>query len=275
MRSVALLCSTLLIAGCASGSIQGISAPNPDAPELEVQYTAKGFAHVPDKVHIVARYGPYFARANPVVTGSQPVQGTLVLNRWERIAGAPASDAVIEVWFSYPTPRHAIDRKSFLPPFTSLDVIENAVKAKSAVPRTPTPGGGTPSGWGRAEELSASLDEPSQRDLRRPLICEISADGGPRYFKVQDPPSGLVRLTIDVRSKADAANVNEATWWRVSLLDEAGMALPHEEQEFVGLGQEKRHVAEWRFDGSPVVFKLASGSKQGDWIRIRFEEVQD
>lgn len=274
MRTLTLICLTALLAGCASGEILGISAADPNQPALSVDYTAHGFAHVPDKVHIVARWGPYNAKANPVVTGGQAVRGTLELSRWERIAGPPASDAVIELWFTYPTPRNPIDRKTFAPPFSSIDVIEAAVNAKTPVPRRSAPLGGSPSGWGRPEELSASLDSPSQRELSRPLICEISAEAGPRYFKVANPPSGVVRLTIDVRSKADSANVNEATWWRVSLLDEAGMALPHEEQEFVGLGQEKRHVAEWRFDGSPVVFKLASGSKPGDWIRIRFEKVE-
>ena len=53
------------------------------------------------------------------------------------------------------------------------------------------------------------------------------------------------------------------------------MALPHEEQEFVGVGGEKRHRAKWRFDGSPVIFKLSTGSKSGDWMRIRFTPVTE
>jgi hypothetical protein len=276
MRKLALTALTVLFAGCASGEILGVSAPDPDQPVLMVDYTAKGLAHVPEKCHIVARWGPYNAVANALVTGDQPIRETLELKRWQRIRGAPASDAIMEVWFTYPNPRRPIDRKTFKPPFSSIDIIEMAVNAKTPVPRTARAGSlDSPSGWGRPEELSGSLDAPSERDLTRPLICAVSAEEGPRYFKVPNPPSGLVRLTIDVRSRADAANVNEATWWRVSLLDSAGMALPHEEQEFVGLGQEKRHVAEWRFDGSPVVFKLASGSKKGDWVRIRFENVSE
>ena len=42
----------------------------------------------------------------------------------------------------------------------------------------------------------------------------------------------------------------------------------------VDVGGEFRHIAEWRFDGSPVIFKLTSGSDSGDTIRIRFEEIE-
>ena len=279
MRTPELVCLPALLAlltGCAGGTITGVSAADPDQPVLSVSYTAKGLAHVPEKCHIVARWGPYNAIANALVTGEQPVSETIELKRWERINGAPASDAMLEVWFTYPNPRRPIDKKTFTPPFSGIEVIENAVNAKTPVPRTSSPGGPstTPSGWGRAEELSGSLDSPSERDLSTPLICQISAEAGPRYFKVSNPPNGIVNLTIDVHSKGSKTHVNEATWWRVSLLDGAGVALPAEEQEFVGLGQEKRHPAQWHFDGSPVIFKLASGSKAGDWIRIRFETAQ-
>ncbi|MBL4847691.1 MAG: hypothetical protein JKY65_19410 [Planctomycetes bacterium] len=281
MRNFVLACLALPLAlffgGCAGGEIIGVSAANPDEAVLTVSYRAKGLAHVPEKCHIVARWGPFNAVANAIVTGSQPVSESIDLTRWQRIRGAPASDAVMEIWFTYPNPRRPIDKKTFPPPFSSIDVIEDAVNAKSPVNRGSRPASSldtTPSGWGRPEQLSGSLDSPSSRDLSKALICQISAGAGPRYFKVNSPPNTLVRLTIDVHSKASAGNVNEATWWRVSLLDEAGMALPQEEQEFVGLGQEKRHEAEWMFDGSPVIFKLASGSKDGDWIRIRFETVQ-
>lgn len=276
MRKLALISLTAaLFVGCPSAEIHGISADDPDMPILKVDYSASGFAHVPEKCHIVARWGPYNAIANALVTGDQPVRETLELRRWQRIRGAPASDAQLEVWFTYPNPRRPIERKTFKPPFSSIDVIEHAVNSKSSVPRSIRPGSlDSPSGWGRPEELSGSLDAPSERDLTRALICAVSAEEGPRYFRVENPPSGLVRLVIDVRSRA-AASINEATWWRVSLLDSDGMALPHEEQEFVGLGEEKRHNAEWHFDGSPVVFKLASGSKEGDWIRIRFESVPE
>ncbi|MGE0708069.1 MAG: hypothetical protein AB7N76_17330 [Planctomycetota bacterium] len=294
---VRLTSLSLLLAatGCAWGEVKGVEAPDPTQPVLKVTTLAKGLSHVPDKCNVVVRFGGYQGIAGlPILGSADPETVIATVDRWERL-NPPVSPARLEVWFTYPTPRNPIDRQFFASPIP-LEVIKNAVEgAPSAVPRTSQPGGGhvassggaaptptpgdapgqPPRGWGDAVPLSADLDRPSERDLSLPLLVHLSASDGPRYFKVSRPPKGVVQIVIDVKSEGDPSTVNEATWFRVSLLDEAGMSLPHEEQEFVGLGGTKRHVADWRFDGSPVIFKLASGSKAGDWMRIRFQQVPE
>jgi hypothetical protein len=285
----------VLFSGCAWGEIQGVDHPDPEIPTLHVAALAKGLAHVPDKCHVVVRVGGFQGVANVPITGSSdPETCQVVVQDWRRL-NPPISAATMEVWFTYPSPQHPIDRERFPTPSTlTQDLIEASMQHDRSVRRTRRPrsegraprkrrggdgGGGEdgpPRGWGRpTTDLSGDLDAPSERDLAAALVVHLGAKEGPRYFKVSSPPTGLVKLVIDVKSGADPSNVNEATWFRVSLLDDAGMALPHEEQEFVGVGQNKRHVAKWRFDGSPVIFKLATGSKAGDWMRIRFERVSE
>lgn len=278
------LLALALLGGCAWGEIRGVEMPDPNEPVLKVTAVAKGLSHVPDKCHVVCRYGGFQAVANvPIFGASDPETCEVILERWERLS-PPASPAALEIWFTYPSPRHPIDRQRFaVPEGLTPALVESALAGgRRNTPRTAqrprerertAPSGPRPPrGWGSQADLSADLDTPSERDLSDPIVVFLEAKQGARYFKVAQPPVGLVQLVIDVKSNADPSSVNEATWFRVSLLDEAGMALPHEEQEFVGVGQSKRHVATWRFDGSPVIFKLATGSKRGDWMRIRFQE---
>ena len=84
----------------------------------------------------------------------------------------------------------------------------------------------------------------------------------------------LVQLTIDVRSHGDPRSTSEVTWWEIELLDEALRPLPFHERELVDLGREMRLTREWTLEGSPVIFKLTSGSDAGDTVRIRFVELE-
>lgn len=280
-RLVFLLALPVLTAGCAGAQITGVEAPNPEAPVLVVHLEVEGLAHKQQKCNIVAEWNGWKAvAAVPQRAGGALEKVRVELTRWEKAGRSRLPVGIMEVRFTFPHLRRAIARKRVPSPWSNVDVFLNRRRPPPPRPddRQPPPvvekrktPNSFPKAWGSPRDYSHNLDKPTTHDLSKPIVCQLDVNSGPRYVKVAKPPNKLVKLIVDVRSKGSPKHTGESTWWRVELLDQDGLAMPHEIQEFVGLGQDARHIAKWRFDGSAVIFKLSSASQAGDWIRIRFK----
>ena len=271
--------AALLFSGCAGATITSVEVPDPEQPRMIVRGQVEGLAHRAQECSVVAEWNGWLAAATvPMSKGGAPEAFEVELTNWLPKPGRSRWVSQMEVRFTFPRPKRAIARKRLPPAWSSTAVFRKKVRPRRPVDPRPKPGPKPtddrrtpPPGWGKLLDPSRTLDKPTRHDLSKPIVCEISSGAGPRYLKVDSTPNKLIKLVVDVRSQGSPAHVGESTWWRVELLDQDGLAMPHEMQEFVGLGQDMRHIAKWRFDGSPVIFKLSSGSKSGDWIRVRFE----
>ncbi len=283
---VLALLGPVLSTGCAGARIHSATVTDAESAELTVRVEVTDLYSRQQPNTVVAYYAGYQGKAPvPLRGGAQPEVFDVVINDWAFIPDAP-NVPITQMEVHYMLGSRRIARRRQRTPFASPASIADAIARK----RLDDGGGSEPYDrptrhvvGGRSGEtappevgyvqLSRDLDRPTIYPYPKQLKCRLNYESGPRYLRLRQTPKALVHLTIDVRSHGDARNTSESTWWQIELLDEQGRPLPHMEKEFVDLGGEMRHTAEWRLDGSPVIFKLVSGSTAGDTIKIRFEEL--
>ncbi|RMG09032.1 MAG: hypothetical protein D6731_20590 [Planctomycetota bacterium] len=275
MRSAALVSTSVLLVGCAGAVITGVRAPDPSYAKVVVEVEAHNLYEYRQPNYVQVLWAGYVAQAPvPVAGGAQPERFAVEVEDWTyqpQVANAPATRFEVR----YLLGNRIIRRRYFPPPFPTPAVILDTIKKQREQKPPATAAGPPPAARPKGPVgLSPSLDAPTPHEYPRELVCELDAQSGPRYVRLERTPNKLVQLTIDVRSHGDPRTTGEVTWWSVELLDSKGRPLPHSEKEMVDVGGEFRDVVEWRFDGSPVIFKLTSGSDAGDTLRIKFEELE-
>jgi hypothetical protein len=292
MRSTLFVVLALLTpvfsSGCAGAHIQGVTVTNAETAELTIRVEVSDLYPRQQPNSVIAFYAGYQGKAPvPLRGGPQPEVFDIVINDWAFVPDAP-NLPITKMEIRYMLGSRVIRRRRIRAPFASPATIADSIAQKrfgdgGGERRAPRIDDRPPARHVVADRRRAPEEEYVQlsRDLDRPTIfpypkqlnCRLNYESGPRYLRLRQTPNALVHLTIDVRSHGDARNTSESTWWQIELLDQEGRPLPHMEKEFVDLGGEMRHTAEWRLDGSPVIFKLVSGSTAGDTIKIRFEEL--
>jgi hypothetical protein len=285
VRNRFLLLLPILVSGCAGAIIKGVRPGDAERAELMVSVEAHELFDYRQPNAVTAHYMGYISRAPvPVQGGPQPERFEIALNEWAFMPEVARLMNPRLVEIQYLLGSRIIRRQRFPSPWDGPGPIAQAIERarlnpggrqperprQPAQPAQPVPD----STVGTATtEISGSLDAPTVHRYPQDLVCRLEAASGPRYLRLSRTPAKLVQLTIDVKSHGDPRATSEVTWWSVELLDEQGRPLPHMEKEMVDVGGEFRHITEWRFDGSPVIFKLQSGSDAGDTLRIRFREV--
>jgi hypothetical protein len=291
VRSTLLVLAILapvLGTGCAGAQIRSVAVASPDSADLTVRVESHDLFNRQRPNKLVAYYAGYQGTAPvPLRGGPQPEVFDNVISDWAFVPNAP-NLPITKMEVRYMLGSRMIRRRRFRAPFSSPAAIAESIarhrsggapradQGRDAPPPTETRhvlgGRTTETADPGYVQLSRDLDHPTLFPYPKLLNCRLSYESGPRYLRLRQTPNALVHLTIDVKSHGDARNTNESTWWQIELLDELGRPLPHMEKEFVDLGGEMRHTADWRLDGSPVIFKIVSGSTSGDSIKIRFEE---
>jgi hypothetical protein len=284
---VLALLAPVLGTGCAGARIGNVSVSDPDSADLTVRVESHDLFSYQRPNKLVAYYAGYQGTAPvPLRGGPQPEIFDIVISDWAFVPNAP-NLPITKMELRYMLGNRVIRKRRVAAPFSSPAPIAESIArhrsggAGNAPPvDRPQPTENRHVLGGRTTEnpddgyvqLSRDLDRPTIFPYPKMLNCRLSYESGPRYLRLRQTPNALVHLTIDVKSHGDARNTNESTWWQIELLDEEGRPLPFMEKEFVDVGGEMRHTADWRLDGSPVIFKIVSGSTNGDSIKIRFEE---
>ena len=258
------------LTGCAGARILQVEAPDRNESTLLVHCEVDSLAHKADQLRIETEWAGYVGTAPvPVVGGLQPELVTVPITNWTYVGDSRLPSSVMEVRFHMG--RKILYRQRLAPMFESPGVLTRNAEPEPR-PAAPTPRAAPPAPV--VADVSTDLDRPTALRYPAEITCRVDAKTGSRYVRLEQLPDQVLRLVIDVTSHGHPSTVHEVTPFAIELLDSEGLALgTHVFQEFVNVGDELRRSAEWRFDGSPVIFKLRSGSQAGDTIKIRFEPL--
>jgi hypothetical protein len=278
-----------ILCGCAGARVTGVSAQDPDGPNLVVTSQVWGLNHVVEVCAIEAEYGEWKAEApvpiDPAGPGEQIVDSTIT--RWvQNFSGRVPPNGMVRVRFLYRRqPLHEVMFPA--PQFNPMaDMVASNRTSQPPVTVDSTTGPNTtqsvltepdPPRRTLPRAISNMLDSPTEIQFPSDLRCGIRSNTSPQYALVYLPP-GRVKLVIDVDSYGDASAADEApTWWRIELLDEDGISkgADYEIFGYIESGDEIRTFEVWSFDGQPYVIKLMSGSNDGDAIRVQFQPEED